>query len=454
MPHMILTKTLRIYQSKQNSETLWGMHHVARKAFNMGVNEAFDHPDVSGRNAESILTKKRQEHEWLGKYQRTFLRANFSDGHKSVKLADSTRREKRLPPLKSAKSLYRRKQEGRQPALHSFQKPNAKNGTFDIGACKFELKDSFDCQVRSFQIIETTKKITKRTKPYDRTYEIHIQYHYKSPAFHEGDTVSLDINTSNMFGMVTADNGMSNIVKLPDNAKRKKNDNLSKKQSKQTKKHKNGRSYKQKQRHMQKKNQKIADRKTDAVRKALSGYIKDAGVVIIEGLKISAMGSKGNGKKGLNRVMHYSSMGFVRAEIIKYCQKHGIAVVIVPAHGTSITCAVCGHKDKKSRDRASFTCRNCGHKNHADLNAPENLFHRAVSGAAGNVVCKQKDAMGQIHMKVKSQNETTNPGMFQFGTRCHAGYHCGVPEMHLPQTVPLLLEKHGNCTRKRCNFCI
>ena len=74
---MIPTKTLRLAQSKENSLVLWKMHHAARWVFNEGVRQAFDNPEATSRNAEKVLTQMRQNYEWLGKYRRIFLRANF-----------------------------------------------------------------------------------------------------------------------------------------------------------------------------------------------------------------------------------------------------------------------------------------------------------------------------------------------------------------------------------------
>ena len=450
---MILTKTLRLAQSKENSLVLWKMHHAARWVFNEGVRQAFDNPEATSRNAEKVLTQMRQNYEWLGKYRRIFLRANFIDGCKSVRLARKARRENKLPPLTSPKPLFRRKQDGRQPALHSFQKPNTKGKTFDIGACKIPLRDSFPGQVRSFQIVETTKKITKRTKPEHRTYEIHVQYHHEPAKFHEGDAKGIDLNARNMWGTATFDNGSQQITKLPHGAKHRKYDKDSKMQSRQNKVKKNSRTYKDLQRRRRAKNEKIANKRKDFVGKSLAMQLRDMAVVIIEGLKISSMTKKGPGKRGLNRVMYHSAMGYVKDMILQFCEKHAIAVVIVPARGTSITCAVCGHEDKESRNGTKFACTGCGHENHADLNSPENLVHRTISGVAGNVVCKQKDAMGRIHLKVKKfQKERTNPGRFQFGTMVHSGHYGGVFETHLPRVVPLLLEKHKECTNRRCVY--
>ena len=160
-----------------------------------------------------------------------FLRANFIDGCKSVKLVEKARRDNELPPLKSPRQLFRRKQNGRQPALHSFQKPSAKGKTFDVGACKIPLKDSFSGQVRSFQIVETTKRITKRTMPEDRTYELHVQYYHEPAEFHEGDTKAIDLNAGNMWGVATPDNGSMKVTKLPHGAKHRKYDKDTKMQS-------------------------------------------------------------------------------------------------------------------------------------------------------------------------------------------------------------------------------
>ena len=450
---MILTKTLRIRQSKDTAEIIWNLHHVARWAFNRGVYIAFNDTGLSSFDAYNILTKLRYEHEWPLKYALRFLRANFNNGYKTVRLAAKTRRERELSQLKSPDRLFRCKHTDRQPAISSFQPLKIINGTLNIGPCKLQLKDTFDSEIKSFQIVETTEKITKKTQPCDRTYELHVQYEYDTPVSSDGDTVALDLNAKNSYGYKNTDNGRAGIRKLSRKEKRRKYDRDSKMQSHMSKVKKGGRTYKNLQRQRQAKNTKITNRKADRIRKWLSVDLKDARVVVLEGLNIDKMTEKGKGKTGLNREMYYSSIGFVREEIIHYCNKHGIHVVIIPQEYTSITCAICEHVDEESRYKRGFECTKCNHKNHADLNAPENHFHRAVSGAVGNIVCKQKDAMGRLALKVKSfQKETINPERFQFGTRCHAGYYCGVLKRYLPYIVPRLLEKHKDCIKNRCVY--
>ena len=154
----------------------------------------------------------------------------------------------------------------------------------------------------------------------------------------------------------------------------------------------------------------ITNRKKNAVRKALVKLLINASVVIIEDLKIGGMTVKGSGKRGLNRVMYYASMGFVKAEIIHYCKKHSITVILVNPAYTSVTCGVCGHIDKASRNYSDFVCTKCGHQNHADLNSPENLFHRAVSGVTDGTACKKTDTARNISLKIKKfSTDTANP---------------------------------------------
>ena len=129
---MILTKTLRIIQSKNTAETIWILHHVARWAFNRGVYTAFNDRGLSSLDAYKVLTKLRYEHEWPLKYALVFLRANFNNGYKAVRLTAKTRRERDLPQLKSPDRLFRCKHANRQPAISSFQRLKIINGTLNI----------------------------------------------------------------------------------------------------------------------------------------------------------------------------------------------------------------------------------------------------------------------------------------------------------------------------------
>ena len=54
-------------------------------------------------------------------------------------------------------------------------------------------------------------------------------------------------------------------------------------------------------------------------------------------------------------------------------KESGVFVMTVHPAYTSITCPLCGEKDKRSRDKLEFCCVKCGHKDHADINGAVNL---------------------------------------------------------------------------------
>lgn len=55
----------------------------------------------------------------------------------------------------------------------------------------------------------------------------------------------------------------------------------------------------------------------------------------------------------------------------------GVLVVGVDPSYTSQTCFECKHVERANRDREAFLCRACGHEAHADVNAAQNIAHRA-----------------------------------------------------------------------------
>lgn len=77
-------------------------------------------------------------------------------------------------------------------------------------------------------------------------------------------------------------------------------------------------------------------------------------------------------KRGLDRRLQESAPGCQTTELINACIRHGTRYRLVPAGGTSITCAECGHRHRKNREtQAVFRCRKCGHEANADTNAAE-----------------------------------------------------------------------------------
>ena len=79
-------------------------------------------------------------------------------------------------------------------------------------------------------------------------------------------------------------------------------------------------------------------------------------------------------KRRLNRSILSQNWGQLRQHTEYKATWADRNFVPVPARNTSITCAVCGIVDKRSRrTQARFQCVSCGHTDHADANAAENI---------------------------------------------------------------------------------
>lgn len=74
----------------------------------------------------------------------------------------------------------------------------------------------------------------------------------------------------------------------------------------------------------------------------------------------------------------------------------GVTVVEVWPAGTSITCPVCQHRDKKNRSGISFRCISCGHRAHADLVAAGAIADRARVAFCG----KQEGHVKSSHIRM------------------------------------------------------
>ena len=247
--------------------------------------------------------------------------------------------------------------------------------------------------VKSFQIVETTKKITKRTKPEDRTYELHVQVHAAKPERAGGDVIGADVGAVNMMAIHNLDQDSIILATPPDSARRYKGDEVDQRRSVQSKRKKRSNTWKKEQRRIAKKVRKIRNCRRDFMRKSVKEGFKDAGVVAVENLHPKQMSRKGRGKTGLNRTIMYAAVGEVLSYIEWFALKHDKEFHKVAPHHTSTTCSECGHSDRNSRrSQSAFVCVNCGHESNADANASVNIAMRGAK-AAGKVVSRRKERM-------------------------------------------------------------
>ena len=139
-----------------------------------------------------------------------------------------------------------------------------------------------------------------------------------------------------------------------------------------------------------------ARRRADFTHKLTTDLAKNHGFVGIEDLRVKDMTRSARGthaapgvnvaaKRGLNREICDNAWGERRRQLTYKCLAFGSELVVVPAAGTSQTCAACGRRDAANRVGCGrlFACVYCGHVDQADRNAAKNI-ERIAAGQAVN----------------------------------------------------------------------
>lgn len=116
-------------------------------------------------------------------------------------------------------------------------------------------------------------------------------------------------------------------------------------------------------------------------------------IIAIEDLKLKNMTASAKGdeenhgknvkqKAGLNSSLLNGAFHQFRVRLeAKAAARGGQVIPVNPAY-TSQTCPACGTVDKANRpDQATFKCVSCGYEANADVNAAQNILHRALTGA-------------------------------------------------------------------------
>ena len=500
-----ITKTVPFHQSKEVSLFIWKIHQECRWYFNRGVKLGFDNRKLTKFGLYNVVTAMRNRTAWNEAYTE-MQRASIDDGRKAVRLhqamldkknREAKRKEKEgrkartFQYAKSPKRFFRKKNSGRQPAIRSFQSLKVMNGTMKFGDFKLRLKtDKFDGMgCLSFQIIETTRKITKRTRPEDRTYELRVQFPHYPQLKTEGSTIGIDIGVHNMLATATLEGRSMNLVKMSHDSKRYKHDEISHLLSKRSNLKRNGRKWTKLTRKINRLSKHQQNTKTDCIRQTVSRELKGVKSVVIENLNVASMLAKvkssgtipkersaskkrskaktgepavpkrGNkyGSRGLRRAVRNASLGMVKDWITHYCLKNGITLYVVNPKYTSQACHECRLAAKQSRNGVRFRCVSCGMEFHADLNAAINILNRGrlemePFPAVGRIVERQKD--GTVVFTEDRWKGKANPA--RCGTDEPVGSipaHSGGARQRRPE-VSLLSEKHEGCAKKRCNFCI
>ena len=163
-----------------------------------------------------------------------------------------------------------------------------------------------------------------------------------------------------------------------------------------------------------------SQRKTDWIEKTSTSLVKDYDIIVFEKLFTRNMSKSARGtvekpgknvaqKKGLNRSIQSQRWGELLRRTKQKSETCFVQVIEVPAHNTSITCNVCNHRNKGSREsQASFLCVNCGHIQHADVNASINILNRGLESLDVNAPGCGVSGRGDLQTVVGSMKRQPN----------------------------------------------
>ena len=381
---MIRTLRLDILQSHDLAVKIYGHIDQQRFAYNVAVEATLRDPTMSFFKLCRTLTALRREHEWLGAGDARIQRAGMKMAVQAVrKFRESNdikreRRGRRRNRWSAPRSVFRPKKSRRPRALVVFVQPIPRgNIIFLPGIGEAEAPGGIPegADLRSFQLVETTRRVTRRTRPQDRTYRLHVQIRTDNPEPAESGVIrGVDLGIAH--GAVSADStGAVVYHDIPDGCKRTPNDGIDRMKSRRSKRKRNSRGWKETVRRLNTKWEKIRNRQANAERHIAKEATDGVAVLGVEDIRVSNMTRRGRGKRGLNRSMSYARPAALCARMRQTAENRGVEVVVVSARNTSITCNACRHIDRNSRrTQSEFVCVNCGHEDNADANAARNIL--------------------------------------------------------------------------------
>ena len=355
-----------------------------RFCYNEAVRRVLDDPSTTFFDLCSILTELRSKNPWLAESSALMQRSAMRQGMEAVHAFRESNFRKHFEEesrRSGQKSLFRRSGGRRLKALATFYPPVRREGNTlylpDIGLvlATSEIPDS---DIRSFQLVETTRKVTRLTRPEDRTFRLHVQVKEPRPERAKSRAArGVDVGAVHM--AATADTGgRTHVYDLPDGARRRSGDCIDRLRGKAGRQKRRSRGWRETMRRVHARGRKIHDRQVNAERHMAKDVVKGVRTVVIEDLHPKPMTAKGGRRKrAMNREMRYGRVGALLARIRLTAENAGVRVIEVDPRGTSIACVECGHADRDSRrSRSVFICVRCGHEADADINAARNVLAR------------------------------------------------------------------------------
>jgi putative transposase len=146
---------------------------------------------------------------------------------------------------------------------------------------------------------------------------------------------------------------------------------------------------------------KVSRQREDKARKDALALVKSNDLIVYEDLKIQNMVKNHQLAKSISDASWYQFTQWLQYNALV----HGVIVIAVPPHNTTVDCSCCGAKVKKTLSTRTHKCSNCGMVLDRDYNAAKNILAKGFKLLA-EYLNSTVGHTGSDLKKVKAQGET------------------------------------------------
>ncbi len=398
---MIVSKIIKITQSRELSRKIVKCSRETDIIYDMTIMMKLTHPRITQFDVNNLITGWRREfgltnsvrmHEAASKqaFQAVvkFRKANRLKHNKRIwrkkQIKLGKKKTYRHNRWTEPSGLMRRgRKTTRLRSLNSRGKPKLRDdGTVflpGLGEVRPRVKIP-EGRLVSFQMIDVTKKVTRRTKDSDCEFRLCLQIEVPDPepvTDGDGDSckAGLDLGVRHL-AAVADEHGNEKLYNVPGGCKRHDGDRIDQLKSLRSRCQTGSRRWKEIGRKIAHELKNISNRQKHNEIDIARRITKGLSALFLEDMDLTKM-RRSNGaasKTGLNREMAYSRIGEFRCQLEWQMKKKGGVAKRVKYRYTSQKCAACQIVDKKSRNGESFVCVSCGWCHHADKNAAKNIL--------------------------------------------------------------------------------
>ena len=336
-----------------------------------------------------------------------------------VHLAGPRKGQPKRPPkapnhsYKPPEALFRRRKErergeqyGKRHAYPSAYKPEIRGrhrmalpGLGEVvvqGTVEARVRDLFPGRrvlawrlLSGFHLVDQTRKITRRTRPEDRRYKLHLQVEVElADPRPVADPVVMGCDPGVIVDLAVAQDrdGPAYAFVAPAGLKRQHGDEADRLRSARatnTKKH--SRKYRRLSRELAKTSKRRTRRTVEWERQVACQVVALGQVFGMSGTDFRALARSAKGTKKRpgtnvaatrrrNRALRYARPAALRDAVAARAAKEGKALQTIDPKLSGQRCAACGYTDKSNRkNQPAFICQACGHTDHDDANTARNF---------------------------------------------------------------------------------